>query len=73
MTNLRELSPPLWCYELNGDPAACDEAYVDYKIDGVVLADKCLYDNAEAKCMGTEGVFCADFAEGRSVLFDAPL
>ena len=60
LTNLRDLSPPQWCYELHSDPAACNGAYIDYEEEGTgrTVVSACFYDDSVSRCKGREAVFC---------------
>jgi len=59
LTDLQELSPPVWCSSRAGSRELCESAYVTWHSGGApATTHLCVYDSAAAKCNSGEGVSC---------------
>ena len=56
--SLSALSPPRWCYHLDGNATACHLAFVDSPSSSGTLSRQCTYAAGRCKLSSGEGVLC---------------
>ena len=54
--SIRDLSPPLWCFAFDNDPAGCSAAYVVVEPG---LSSPCIYFSATGVCTSGPAIICA--------------